>query len=70
MLNVKQTFIKLLCKIKGEEYEINKNELSFFYRGCSLAENLVIVSARFNGKKLNKNPYSSEKKQIDQGSVR
>ncbi len=45
---------KILTSIKvinyeGEEMEINKNEINFFYRGCNLKQNLIILSAKLKG---------------------
>tara|TARA_B100001029_G_C15059193_1_gene456920 strand:+ start:589 stop:1497 length:909 start_codon:yes stop_codon:yes gene_type:complete len=47
-------FSKVLFSIKvidlnGDIKEIHKDKINFFYRGCSLSENLLILSAKFKG---------------------
>jgi UDP-N-acetylmuramate dehydrogenase len=35
---------------KGNKKKIDKEQINFFYRGCNLDENLIILSAKFKGK--------------------
>ncbi len=42
----------------GNVKEIKKNQIKFFYRGCNLEDNLIILSAKFKG-------FLSEKKNIE-----
>ena len=43
----------------GNIKELNKNQIKFFYRGCNLDDDLIILSAKFKG-------HLSEKKNIEQ----
>jgi len=38
-----------IINLKGELKEIKKEDIKFFYRGCSLNENFLILSAEFEG---------------------
>ena len=47
-------FSKILLSIKvidlnGKIREIKKDQIDFFYRGCSLPDNLLVLSAKFKG---------------------
>ena len=39
----------------GNKIEIPREEINFFYRGCSLSDNFIILSAKFRGKINDKN---------------
>tara|TARA_B100001029_G_C15031265_1_gene437126 strand:+ start:674 stop:1579 length:906 start_codon:yes stop_codon:yes gene_type:complete len=48
---------------EGNKKEIKSNQIKFFYRGCNLKENLIILSARFKGQLGNKR--NIEEKQME-----
>ena len=50
---------KILVSVQIMDYNgnikiINSPDINFFYRGCSLEDNLIFLSATFRGKKENK----------------
>ncbi len=47
----------------GEIFEIEKDKINFFYRGCDLPDNFIILSAKLKGLKLDKSKI--EKKQSE-----
>ena len=47
----------------GEIFEIEKDKINFFYRGCDLPNNFIILSAKLKGLKLDKSKI--EKKQSE-----
>ena len=49
--------------LKGNIKEIKREQINFFYRGCDLSNDLLILSANFKGNLANKSDI--EKKQID-----
>ena len=49
--------------LKGNIKEIKKEKINFYYRGCDLPNDLLILSANFKGNLSNKSDI--EKKQID-----
>ena len=46
----------------GNIKELKKNQINFFYRGCDLKDDLIILSAKFKGHLSEKNDI--EKKQL------
>ena len=46
----------------GKIKELQKNQIKFFYRGCDLEDNLIILSAKFKG-------HLSEKKDIENRKI-
>ena len=46
----------------GNIKELQKNQIKFFYRGCDLEDNLIILSAKFKG-------HLSEKKDIENRKI-
>ena len=46
----------------GNIKELQKNQIKFFYRGCDLEDNLIILSAKFKG-------HLSEKKDIENRQI-
>ena len=55
--------IKILNKKNLKESEIKKEDIKFFYRGTSLVEDIIIISAKFKGLKSDRDKI--EKKQSD-----
>ena len=47
----------------GKIFEIEKDKINFFYRGCDLPDNFIILSAKLKGLKLDKSKI--EKKQSE-----
>ena len=47
----------------GNKKEIKSNQIKFFYRGCNLKENLIILSAKFKGQLGNRK--NIEEKQME-----
>ncbi len=47
----------------GKIFEIKKDKINFFYRGCDLPDNFIILSAKLKGLKLDKSKI--EKKQSE-----
>ena len=47
----------------GKIFEIEKHKINFFYRGCDLPDNFIILSAKLKGLKLDKSKI--EKKQSE-----
>ena len=39
----------VVMDFEGNQREINRNKINFFYRGCDLPNNLIILSAKFKG---------------------
>ena len=64
---MEQIFLKFLFSIKvlddmGREKEIKKNEIKFLYRGTSIPENYIILSAVLKGKTSIKEEVRKNKK--------
>ena len=52
-----------VINFKGEVSEIKRKNINFYYRGCSLPDNIIILSAKLIGKKSTIN--SIKKKQLE-----
>ena len=55
--------IQVIDKNNLKEIEIKKEDIKFFYRGCNLTKDLIIISAKLKGIKSDKNKI--EKKQLN-----
>ena len=55
--------IQVIDKNNFKEIEIKKEDIKFFYRGCNLTKDLIIISAKLKGIKSDKNKI--EKKQLN-----
>ncbi len=53
----------LVVDEKGQEKKISRDEIEFYYRGCNLAHNFIIISAQLKGVTTSKELI--EKKQIE-----
>ncbi|OUW62277.1 MAG: UDP-N-acetylenolpyruvoylglucosamine reductase [Pelagibacterales bacterium MED-G40] len=48
----------------GKIFEIEKNKINFFYRGCDLPDNLIILSAKLKGFKLDKSKIENKQNEF------
>ena len=49
---------------KGNQTTIDRNKINFFYRGCSLEKNLIIIGATFKGKLSNKDKIKEKQNEL------
>ena len=62
--NISKSLVSItVMDFEGNIKELKRSNINFFYRGCNLDDDLIILSAKFQGKLSNKKDI--EKKQLE-----